>query len=96
MHRYAWNTLPEGEYDRFVAEHEKEGREFADVYDYELICPNIWEFLHYFMPNKVMASDEFIERTAPRVIRKLLRWMADEGLIDRDTMEEHLPESDLG
>jgi hypothetical protein len=92
MHRYAWNTLPEGEYDRFVAEYEKEGKEFADIYSHDLICPNIWEFLHYFMPNKVMTSDEFIEKTAPRVIRKLLRWMAEEGLIDRDTMEEHLPE----
>lgn len=95
MHRYAWNTLPEGEYDRFVEEHEKEGREFADVYGHELICPNIWEFLDYFMPRKVMASDDFIEKTAPRVIRKLLRWMAEEGLIDRDTMEEYLPESDI-
>ncbi len=90
LHWYGWNTLPEEEYDRYE-EYEKERKEFADIYGHERIAPNVWEFLGYFMPRKVLAGDTFIEKTAPRVIRKLLRWMADEGLIDRDTMEKYLP-----
>ena len=43
------------------------------------------------MTRKVLAGDTFIEKTTPRVIRKLLRWMAEEGLIDRDTMEAYPP-----
>jgi len=92
LHGYGWNTLPEGEYNKYMEKYEKEGKEFADIYGHELICDNIWEFLGYFMTRKVMAADEFTEKVAPRVIRKLLRWMAEEGLIDRDTMEEYLPE----
>jgi len=92
LHRYGWNALPEGEYNKYMEKHEKEGKEFADIYGHELICHNIWEFLDYFVPRKVMASDEFTEKVAPRDIRKLLRWMAEGGLIDRDTREEYLPE----
>jgi hypothetical protein len=40
------------------------------------------EFLDYFVPGKVMAGDEFILKTCPRVIRKLLRWMRDKKLVD--------------
>jgi hypothetical protein len=32
----------------------------------------IGEFLDYFVPRKVMSGDEFILKTCPRVIRKLL------------------------
>ena len=87
---YAWDTLPEEESDKYE-EYEKAGKEFADIYGHERIAPNTWEFLGYFMPHKVLAGDTLIEKTSPRVIRKLLKWMAEEELIDRDTMEDYLP-----
>jgi hypothetical protein len=40
------------------------------------------EFLDYFVPRKVMAGNEFILKTCPRVIRKLLRWMREKQLVD--------------
>jgi hypothetical protein len=46
------------------------------------------------MPHKVLAGDTLIEKTSPRVIRKLLKWMAEEELIDRNTMEDYLPGGD--
>ncbi len=87
---YAWDTLPEEESDKYK-EYEKAGKEFADIYGHERIAPNTWEFLGYFMPHKVLAGDTLIEKTSPRVIRKLLKWMAEEELIDRNTMEDYLP-----
>jgi hypothetical protein len=38
-----------------------------------------------------VSVSTFIEKTSPRVIRKLLKWMAEEELIDRNTMEDYLP-----
>jgi len=90
---YAWDTLPEEESDKYE-EYEKAGKEFADIYGHERIAPNTWEFLDYFMTRKVLAGDTLIEKTSPRVIRKLLKWMAEEELIDRNTMEEYLPGGD--
>ena len=37
--------------------------------------------LDYFVPRKVMAGNEFILKTCPRVIRKLLRWMREKELV---------------
>ena len=50
--------------------------------DHTHIEDNVGEFLDYFVPRKVMSGDEFILKTCPRVIRKLLKWMRDKKLVD--------------
>ena len=59
----------------------KKGRSFIDLYDHTHIESNVREFLDYFVPRKVMAGNEFILKTCPRVIRKLLRWMREKKLV---------------
>ena len=63
------------------------------------------EFLDYFVPRKVMAGNDFILKTCPRVIRKLLRWMREKKLVAftndemKDMCENQLwedPVRDLG
>ena len=51
-------------------------------YDHPHIESNVREFLDYFVPRKVMAGNEFILKTCPRVIRKLLRWMREKKLVE--------------
>ncbi len=57
-------------------------KSFIDLYDHTHIEDNVGEFLDYFVPRKVMSGDEFILKTCPRVIRKLLKWMRDKKLVD--------------
>jgi hypothetical protein len=68
---YAWNNLDGG--DKAYDEAQKQGKSFED---------NVGEFLDYYVPRKVMAGDEFILKTCPRVIRKLLKWMRNKKLVD--------------
>jgi hypothetical protein len=77
---YAWNNLTDGAkaYDKA----QKQGRSFIDLYDHTHIESNVREFLDYFVPRKVMAGNEFILQTCPRVIRSLLRWMRNKQLVD--------------
>jgi len=77
---YAWNNLDDG--DKAYDQAQKKGKSFIDIYDHTHIEDNVGEFLDYFVPRKVMAGDEFILKTCPRVIRKLLRWMRDKKLVD--------------
>ena len=77
---YAWNNLDDGEkaYDKA----QKKEKSFIDLYDHTHIEDNVGEFLDYFVPRKVMAGNEFILKTCPRVIRKLLKWMKNKKLVD--------------
>jgi hypothetical protein len=77
---YAWNNLDDG--DKAYDEAQKKGKSFIDLYDHTHIEENVGEFLDYFVPRKVMAGNEFILKTCPRVIRKLLRWMRTKKLVD--------------
>jgi UDP-glucose 4-epimerase len=77
---YAWNNLDDG--DKAYDKAQKKGKSFIDIYDHTHIEDNVGEFLDYFVPRKVMAGDEFILKTCPRVIRKLLKWMRDKKLVD--------------
>jgi len=76
---YAWNNLPQGQKTYETAQ--KKGKRFIDLYDHTHIADKVREFLDYFVPRKVMAGNEFILKTCPRVIRKLLRWMRDKKLV---------------
>lgn len=77
---YAWNNIPHGTKAYDAAK--KKGESFIDLYDHTHIEGNVREFLDYFVPRKVMAGNEFILKTCPRVIRKLLRWMRDKQLVE--------------
>jgi hypothetical protein len=76
---YAWNNIPNGTKAYDAAK--KKGRSFIDLYDHTHMESNVREFLDYFVPRKVMAGNEFILKTCPRVIRKLLRWMREKKLV---------------
>jgi hypothetical protein len=77
---YAWNGIDDGE--KAYDEAKKQKKSFIDLYDHTHIKDNVGEFLDYFVPRKVMSGDEFILKTCPRVIRKLLKWMRDKKLVD--------------
>ena len=77
---YAWNGIDDGE--KAYDEAKKQKKSFIDLYDHTHIEANVGEFLDYFVPRKVMSGDEFILKTCPRVIRKLLKWMRDKKLVD--------------
>ena len=77
---YAWNGIDDGE--KAYDEAKKHKKSFIDLYDHTHIEDNVGEFLDYFVPRKVMSGDEFILKTCPRVIRKLLKWMRDKKLVD--------------
>ena len=77
---YAWNGIGDGE--KAYNEAKKQKKSFIDLYDHTHIEDNVGEFLDYFVPRKVMSGDEFILKTCPRVIRKLLKWMRDKKLVD--------------
>ena len=77
---YAWNDLEDG--DKAYNQAQEQKKSFIELYDHSHIEDNVEEFLDYFVPRKVMAGDEFILKTCPRVIRKLLKWMRDKRLVD--------------
>ena len=77
---YAWNGIDDGE--KAYDEAKKQKKSFIDLYDHTHIEDNVGEFLDYFVPRKVMSGDEFILKTCPRVLRKLLKWMRDKKLVD--------------
>ena len=77
---YAWNHLADG--DKAYNQAKKKGKSFIDLYDHTHIEENVGEFLDYFVPRKVMAGDDFILKTCPRVMRKLLKWMREKHLVD--------------
>ena len=80
LQNYAWNSLDNGDkaYDKTIAKN----LTFADVYEHTYILNNVGEFLNYFVPRKVMAGDNFVLKTCPRVIKKLLTWMKNNNLLD--------------
>lgn len=77
---YAWNNLDDG--DKAYDKAHKQGKSFIDLYNHTHIESNVREFLDYFVPRKVMAGNEFILKTCPRVVRSLLRWMRNKKLVD--------------
>jgi hypothetical protein len=77
---YAWNNLADG--DKAYNQAKKKGKSFIDLYDHTHIEENVREFLDYFVPRKVMAGNEFILKTCPRVMRQLLKWMKNKKLVD--------------
>jgi len=80
LNNSAWNTFDDG--DKASNAAKKQEKSFIDLYDHTHIEEHIREFLEEFVPQKVMAGNEFISTTCPRVIRKLLRWMNKKNLVE--------------
>ena len=78
LNDYAGNNIEHGHPAYTEATHR--AQRFIDLYDHTHIAEKVQEFLDYFVPRKVMAGNEFILKTCPRVIRKLLRWMREKKL----------------
>lgn len=55
---------------------------FTQLFGPDKIADNLGEFLGYFMVHKVIAGQELL-RAAGTVTKKLMRWLAAEGLIDQ-------------
>lgn len=85
---YAWNSLDNA--DKLNEEAEKKNLTFAEIYNHSYIWDNVGEFLDYFIPRKVNFGDEFVLKTCPRVIRKLLKWMRDNKLLDKTNEDINL------
>jgi hypothetical protein len=81
---YAWNGLDD---DKAYEKAQKKKLMFMDIYDHTFIWDNVGEFLDYFIPRKANWSDEFVLKTCPRVIRKLLKWMRDKDLLNKTDEE---------
>lgn len=81
---YAWNNIED---EQAYEKAHKQNLTFMDIYDHSYIFDNVGEFLDYFIPKKVAASDEFVLKTSPRVIRKLLKWMRDRNLLNKTDEE---------
>src|SRR6266446_8603128 len=105
LQRHGWGCGKPGNASyqgiRKCANHLHRWKSFIDLYDHTHIESNVREFLDYFVPRKVMAGNEFILKTCPRVIRSLLRWMRNKKLVDltndemKDMFENQLWEDTL-
>ena len=57
--------------------------EFCVIFGPDKIVPSLSNFLNYFMIRKVMASEALLQATGT-VTKKLIRWLEENGHIDRD------------
>ncbi len=85
LDEYAWNGISDGH--RAYNDAHNKGLTYMDIYDHTHIFENVGEFLDYFVPRKVICGREFTLKTCPRVIRKLLKWMRDKGMLDKTNEE---------
>lgn len=81
---YAWNNLDDR---KAYAKAQEKNLTFMDLYDHTYIWENVVEFLDYFIPRKVNWGDEFVLKTCPRIIRKLLKWMRNKDLLKKTDEE---------
>ncbi|MEA3557791.1 MAG: hypothetical protein U9R75_00900 [Candidatus Thermoplasmatota archaeon] len=78
---YAWNYIDDS--SKAYEDAHKKDLTFIDIYEHTYIFENVGEFLDYFIPRKVNWGKEFVLKRCPRVIRKLLKWMQDRGMLDK-------------
>lgn len=86
---YAYQYLDKNESKLWERLYNAEGdahREFCQIFSPEKIPGNVGEFLGYFMPRKVMCGKELL-KAAGTVIKKLGKWLAEQGYIDRESAE---------
>jgi hypothetical protein len=95
LNSYAWSSLDD-EQARILQHYSPlkgtQPRVFCEIFGPELIPENVGEFLGYFMPRKVMCGRE-LEQAAGTMIRKLARWLHNNGYIDQETLEEMIEDS---
>ena len=76
-----WPGHEQKEYDAIT----KRGGTYCETFGAEDITSGFSEFLGYFMPMKVIGSDETM-KAAGTVIKKLAKWLVVKGYIEDDEM----------
>ncbi|MBI2504848.1 MAG: hypothetical protein HYW07_16650 [Candidatus Latescibacteria bacterium] len=90
LNGYAYEGLSKKEERLFNKHYNATGaahREFCQVFGPEKIVVNLGMFLGYFMVRKVMAGAE-LKRAAGTAVKKLSKWLAAKGYIDKEESEE--------
>jgi len=86
MNGYAYQSLSKAESALFEKHYNAEGQEhkkFCQLFGPDKIAENTGEFLGYFLIRKVMAGGDF-KRLAGTVIKKLSKWLAEQGYISEE------------
>ncbi|MGI5493615.1 hypothetical protein [Microtetraspora malaysiensis] len=85
MNMYGSNTLDEEDEKRWREAFDNGDEDaFTRLLDVGYIESMLGEFLGYFMIRKVMAGQGLL-RAAGTVTKKLVTWLAEQGVIDRET-----------
>lgn len=90
LNGYAYQALDEKKtalFNRLFDAKGPEHREFCEIFGPEHLLPIQGEFLNYFMVRKVNAGKETL-RAAGTVMKKLARWLADNGHVGADDAED--------
>ena len=86
LNGYAYSGLDDDEaelFDRLYNAEGDEHREFCEIFGPEKIPENVGEFLHYFMPHKVICGKDLL-RAAGTTMRKLGTWLSENGYINAE------------
>jgi hypothetical protein len=87
MNGYGPNLLSGTDHDRWQKAYDAGDEDaFCTQLSAEYIDEMLSEFLDYFMIRKVMAGQELL-RASGTVTKKLVHWLAAQGVIDQDTAE---------
>jgi hypothetical protein len=87
MNGYGPNILSGEDLERWRNAYEAGDEDaFCTQMSAEYIDSMLSEFLGYFMIRKVMAGQELL-RASGTVTKKLVRWLAEQGVIDEETAE---------
>jgi len=90
LNGYAYEGLSKSEstlFDNYFNAEGKKHREFCQLFGPEKIIENMESFLTFFMIRKVMTSEELL-RSAGVVMRKLSKWLVQNGYITEGTARD--------
>ena len=78
-----WPGHDQNEYKRITSQ----GGTFCDTFGPEEILGGYFEFLGYFMPNKVMGGKELMQASGT-VTKKLAKWLAEKGYAEETELAQ--------
>lgn len=89
IERYSHNYLDGEEkqlFDQHYRDHTDEENVFCNLFGPDKIASAAGEFLSYFLPHKVIGGKDLL-KTSATVVKKLGRWLFDNGYIDQDDFD---------
>lgn len=89
MDGYGHQWLSEEEAEWFIGEYnrDEEAGSFCNLFGPEKIIENMEDFVGWFLVRKTFASKPTLLAT-PTVLRKLVRWLVEEGHIDPEAADD--------